>query len=349
MNYDVNLDAYLVKYAPTSKRDIKLALKNFIAYLDSINKNFESVDMDICKAYRDSLSSKRLSAQTIRNRLNWLSIIFDFLMAEKIVSANYFKLLTKPSELLHVGTESAVSALDMDKLLELSPLDFKLIILLSLRCMLTSSEIISIKTCNVTIQKEFSRIALIWRKKERYIIIPFDMKKLFDSYAYDRSTEYLFVNSYGKQLSLNVLERKFSQVCLNAGVQDITLKQIRATALIRATSSHDIDYVNKRTGLSYKVLNHYNIDANFVLDNADIHNLMYVDTASGQYDYFRIVNQLFVNLKGQKDLRVYTNYVDDKMLVCVYSQTQVACFFDNHFSIVDSSFDEATIINKLRS
>lgn len=352
MNY--NLDTILSGYSKRSKYELSLAFKDFTNYLEKNNASLEALKEQDVYSYIAYLENRQLSSQTIRAKLYYLSNILQKLIDNKIVCVpNFFKNISKTSELLTVGIDYYVSPEDIATLIRYADDMLKLIILLTLKCALTSGEIISIKRKDIVISPEYTTISLVYKSKEKYIVVPFDIKDEFDTYYSSVSSEYLFVNKRGQQLSRTVLERNFNKLVNGCSLSNITLKKIRGSALIRANNCNSDEYVIRRTGISKRVLDLYKVPVLEVADGADIHDLMFVKPSSGLYDIFRIYTKLYSLLPTDtgSNFKIYTDYVDSLHLIAFYTDDCYSVYYQGLFLLLKGhcSCDTDTIIKAFHS
>lgn len=234
LKYELNYSSY------TIKEYIRFA-NEFLKYCKDNNVNFLNIDKDIIINYLKYLDNLKLSNKSISLILSSLRCFYDYLLDNKYVSINYFKLISNPK--LEKKLPTFLSYEDIRKVIDsineedILSIRNKMIIEVLYATGIRVSELKNIKISDI----DFSNKSIkVFGKgsKERVVF--------FGSYAYDAikkylskrdfNSEYLVLNNKGNPISVRGIELIINNIienaCIKVHVSPHTFRHTFATHML---------------------------------------------------------------------------------------------------------------------
>ena len=234
LKYELNYSSY------TIKEYIRFA-NEFLKYCKDNNINFLNIDKDIIINYLKYLDNLKLSNKSISLILSSLRCFYDYLLDNKYVSINYFKLISNPK--LEKKLPTFLSYEDIRKVIDsineedILSIRNKMIIEVLYATGIRVSELKNIKISDI----DFSNKSIkVFGKgsKERVVF--------FGSYAYDAikkylskrefNSEYLVLNNKGNSISVRGIELIINNIiesaCIKVHVSPHTFRHTFATHML---------------------------------------------------------------------------------------------------------------------
>ena len=253
INYIISMDKVLEKYYEYLKyelnysdntiSDYKLHILKYKEYLDKNHLNYLSIKKDDVIDMLKYLDTLKLTNRTISNILSALRNFYNYLLDEKYIKTNIFKVVSNPK--LDKKLPNFLSIEDLHKIIESisidTPLDLRnrLIIEMLYATGVRVSELVNIKISDINFNEQSIRIMGKGRK-ERIVFYGEYAKDILDKYLDIRnnSNEYLIQNNKGNKITSRGIEKIIDKVvekaCINNNVSPHTFRHTFATHLLNS-------------------------------------------------------------------------------------------------------------------
>ncbi len=253
INYIISMDKVLEKYYEYLKyelnysdntiSDYKLHILKYKEYLDKNHLNYLSIKKDDVIDMLKYLDNLKLTNRTISNILSALRNFYNYLLDEKYIKTNIFKVVSNPK--LDKKLPNFLSMEDLHKIIESisidTPLDLRnrLIIEMLYATGVRVSELVNIKLSDINFNEQSIRIMGKGRK-ERIVFYGEYAKDILDKYLDIRnnSNEYLIQNNKGNKITSRGIEKIIDKVvsiaCINNNVSPHTFRHTFATHLLNS-------------------------------------------------------------------------------------------------------------------
>ena len=253
INYIISMDKVLEKYYEYLKyelnysdntiSDYKLHILKYKEYLDKNHLNYLSIKKDDVIDMLKYLDNLKLTNRTISNILSALRNFYNYLLDEKYIKTNIFKVVSNPK--LDKKLPNFLSIEDFHKIIESisidTPLDLRnrLIIEMLYATGVRVSELVNIKISDINFNEQSIRIMGKGRK-ERIVFYGEYAKDILDKYLDIRnnSNEYLIQNNKGNKITSRGIEKIIDKVvsvaCINNNVSPHTFRHTFATHLLNS-------------------------------------------------------------------------------------------------------------------
>ena len=253
INYIISMDKVLEKYYEYLKyelnysdntiSDYKLHILKYKEYLDKNHLNYLSIKKDDVIDMLKYLDNLKLTNRTISNILSALRNFYNYLLDEKYIKTNIFKVVSNPK--LDKKLPNFLSIEDFHKIIESisidTPLDLRnrLIIEMLYATGVRVSELVNIKLSDINFNEQSIRIMGKGRK-ERIVFYGEYAKEILDKYLDIRnnSNEYLIQNNKGNKITSRGIEKIIDKVvekaCINNNVSPHTFRHTFATHLLNS-------------------------------------------------------------------------------------------------------------------
>ncbi len=229
------MDKYFDKYSEYLKYELNYSLLTikgyfnhiveFNKYLNKHNIDYKNLTKEDIINYLKYLDNKKLSNRTISNKLSALRNYFDFLLEEKVIKINIFKLIKNPK--LEKKLPNFLSYEEIRKIFDSikcnTVLDYrnKLIIELLYASGLRVSELVNIKISDISFNER--KIKVLGKgKKERITFYGIPCEKALNDYLKVRNSdnEYLILNKYNQKISTRAIQQIVDKISLNAAINN---------------------------------------------------------------------------------------------------------------------------------
>ncbi|MSS64003.1 tyrosine-type recombinase/integrase [Velocimicrobium porci] len=251
-----------------TKKNYFSAIRTICEYL---NCDFTEITLTDAKAYFDLISygKQSLSKRTIQTKLAMLRSVGTFIYQNKkrFGCPDYVNVYTKiksPDYDNYLHIEEIPTLEELDFILEEAkdnPMLF-LMILLVLRCSLTSDEICRLTPNDICIDgRNIMFLVLEQNGKRRYVKIPDDVKKYLLSYLEQFGCNpFLFQNQRGGQLKVRTLQNMVRELIDKAGInRKFNLQDIRnASITYMLHGGAPVEQVAEHAGISERWMYRYN-------------------------------------------------------------------------------------------
>ncbi len=204
-----------------------LDVAQFIEY----TKTYKVTENDI-NAYIVFLKNNKKSSTTIKRKLSSLSLLYNFLKKSGIYNFD-FELIVRPK-----SSKPLPKFLDIDETMtfieNIPSIRDKAIILLLYSSALRVSELSNLNIEDINFS---SNTIFITRKGAKQMSVPTSPKALqiLKAYINDRKTGAVFLNKFGKRLTVRSIEnivKKYAKLTLQKDISPHTLRHSRATHLL---------------------------------------------------------------------------------------------------------------------
>jgi len=234
---------YYDAYAATAARPIKGRTKTEYwkiigAVCKDVGKDFPDITEENAASWQRNMADRvrrgELAMPTLKLRISCCDNFAAYLESTGVIAENPFAQLDRPVVDDTPFSDKIPRAIECDSILaaaEGEGMDMFLIIALVLRMGLTNGDICELKTGNV---KHFEDNVVIYfysdSGQKRYLVVPDDLKDMLSNFHKFVTTEYLFANRKGQQLSSPALMKRVRKVMAKAGVS-YSLKDLRNRAI----------------------------------------------------------------------------------------------------------------------
>lgn len=225
---------YSAKTIESSFEDIA----KFLKYCEEYNLDYKNLKIDSARDYLKYLDKLNYKNTTISRMLSSLRSFYRYLMIKKVVSINYFKLLSNPKKEKKVPNYLQYD--EFEKIIQSIPCDTALgkrnylIVELLYATGLRVSELVNIKIKDIT--KNEKSIRIIGKgNKERIVYYGEYATSALEKYLNNARSE-LLKNKNSDYLLINHLGNKLT----TAGIRDILDKIVVAASLKHKMSPHTL-------------------------------------------------------------------------------------------------------------
>lgn len=246
---------YELNYSDNTIDDYFFHLQNYLSYLKTHSLIAEKITKDDIIDFLKYLDNKKYSNKSICNVLSSLRNFYDFLLDEKKVEFNVFKLVKNPK--LEKKLPNFLSYENMRTIFDtIEVKDFlsarnKMIIEILYATGVRVSELCSIKVKDIDFAGRSIKV-LGKGRKERIVYFGIPCLNAIKTYmSYNNFTsEYLILNKDGNQLSVRSIQKIVDNVCtkacINSNVTPHTFRHTFATHLLN--NGADIKSVGELLG-----------------------------------------------------------------------------------------------------
>ncbi len=248
---------YELNYSDNTIDDYFFHLKKYFEYLNTKKLVVEEVTKDDIIEFLKYLDSKKYSNKTICNILSSLRNFYDFLLDEKKIEFNIFKLVKNPklekklpNFLSYENMRSIFDSIEVNDFLTARN---KMIIEILYATGVRVSELCSIKLQDIDFNNRSIKVFGKGRKERIvYFGLPcLDAIKVYLSYN-PFTNEYLVLNKDGQKISVRSIQKIINKVCdeacINSNVTPHTFRHTFATHLLN--NGADIKSVGELLGHS---------------------------------------------------------------------------------------------------
>ncbi len=246
---------YELNYSENTISDYFFHLNKYFAYLKEKNLLFDSITKDDIIDFLKYLDSKKYSNKTISNILSSLRNFYDFLLDEKKVEFNIFKLVKNPKlekKLPNfLSYENMRTIFDTIEVKDFQTARNKMIIELLYATGVRVSELCNIKVQDIDFNNRSIKV-LGKGQKERIVYFGVPCLKAINVYkSYNNfSSEYLILNKEGNKISVRsiqkIVDKICDEACINSNVTPHTFRHTFATHLLN--NGADIKSVGELLG-----------------------------------------------------------------------------------------------------
>lgn len=233
LKYELNYSEYTIK-------EYIIHVNEFISYCKNNNIDYQNINKDIIMNYLkyiDNLSNKSISAV-----LSALRCFYNYLLDNKYVNVNYFKLISNPklekklpTFLSYEDMRKVIDSIDTDDALGLRN---KMIIELLYATGIRVSELKNIKINDINFSDNSIKV-MGKGSKERIVFFNNHSLKAIKDYLSVRefSSEYLVLNNKGKQITVRgielIIKNIIDKACLKVKVSPHTFRHTFATHMLK--------------------------------------------------------------------------------------------------------------------
>ena len=253
----INYLKYELNYSDYTIKEYLMHINKYFVFLKKENIDFKNIDKPKIIEFLKYLDNQKLSNATIANILSSLRTFYNYLLDEKIISNNVFRLIKNPK--LEKKLPNFLSQEQMRMILDSikleTELDYrnKLIIELLYASGIRVSELVNIQIKDINKIEKSIRI-MGKGKKERIVYYGSYAERAMDEYLNKRTknSEYLIINNLGNNITTRGVEKIVDKVvkeCLiNNKVSPHTFRHTFATHLLN--NGADIKSVQELLGHS---------------------------------------------------------------------------------------------------
>lgn len=246
---------YELNYSLNTIKEYFIHLDKYFIYLKNNNINYLNITKDEVTKYLKYLDDLKLSNKTISNILSSIRTFYDYLLDEKYIELNIFKLIHNPkiekrlpNFLSHEDLASILDSISCE-----TELDYrnKLIVQMLYSTGVRVSELVNIKIEDINTNTREIRVFGKGRK-ERIVFYTKSCQNALNNYLNIRSfnSEYLFLNNKGSKITTRGIEKIIDKIvtisCISNHVSPHTFRHTFATHLLN--SGADIRSVGELLG-----------------------------------------------------------------------------------------------------
>lgn len=232
---------YELNYSDNTISDYKLHILKYKEYLNNNHLDYLNINRDDVIDMLKYLDTLKLTNRTISNILSALRNFYNYLLDEKYIKTNIFKVVSNPKldkklpNFLSIEDfRKIIDSISVDTLLDLRN---RLIIEILYATGIRVSELVNIKISDINFNDQSIRIMGKGRK-ERIVFYGEYAKDVLDKYLVIRnsSNDYLIQNNKGNKITSRGIEKIIDKVvekaCINNNVTPHTFRHTFATHLL---------------------------------------------------------------------------------------------------------------------